>query len=189
MTASVITAQAEWHALPVFRRLMLYGVGAVMSVGILFWGRVEASSVAVASIDHGAALAQHERLVAYAVSAETTARDLATKGLEQIEGQQTELGAIFLEAAGTKDPKYRDANVYAGYAELALADTLWDVDPTTAEARTKRAVRFLEVARQADPIHAYTFELLAVGYENLGQATLAADARVKAEKFKVASES
>lgn len=175
--------EAAWHTLPLVRRAFLYGIGSLAVLGILFWGKAEASSVTTSKNDTAAALERQILLVKAAAKSSQTAVKFAELGLQKLNSQETELAAIYLEAAGTKDPKYRDANVYAGYTELALADGLWKVDRDTAVARTKRALEYLHVAEVADPIHGYTFQLLAVAYSNLGQEELAKDAKLKAEKF------
>lgn len=167
------------------RRVALYGIAVVAAGLLLIWQHGQSSAIVEASEQGDEAVAAEQRLITAAVMGKATATQLADRGFSALEADDLASGSLYLRAAATKDPKYRDAAVYAGYAELARAEQLWQRDPAEAEKRTKGAATVLEQAKLIDPIHAYTYELLAIAYTNLGKAELAADASAKAKAFAI----
>lgn len=167
------------------RRLALYGIAVVAGGLLLIWQHGQSSAIVEASEQGEETMATEQRLITAAVMGNASAHALADHGFDALEADDLSTASLYLRSAATKDPKYRDAAVYAGYAELARADQAWKSDPTEAEKRTKTAATLLEQAKLIDPIHAYTYELLAIAYGNLGKSDLAADASAKAETFAV----
>lgn len=168
------------------RRVALYGLAFLIAGSLIVWstGKVAAISSTATAEQSRLSLTLERDLLAALAASDASAFDLANKGFGYLEhDDQVASASLFLQAASAKDPKYRDAALYAGFAELKRADALWASDPTTAARLTRNARTFLELARSVDPIHAYTYELLEVAYTNLGQAELAADAKTKAASF------
>lgn len=167
------------------RRLWLYGAALVASAILLFWGQGQVNAIEAAALDdHGTVVLDEERrLITAATAGPKSGIELAERGLEYLTAENLELASIFLQAGAAKDPKYRDAAVYAGYTELKRADGLWSTDSEEAARRTRTAATLLEQARSTDPIHGYTFELLEVAYTNLGKTELASEAKEKAALF------
>lgn len=130
-----------------------------------------------------AQLTQESSAIAFLVTSNHDAVSLAEAGMIFLKNNQFSLASAMLQAASQKDPMFRDAAVYAGFAELAQADSLWANDPASARAETELARTYLEQARTIDPIHSYTHELLAIAYSNLGETELAAEAKGKSELF------
>lgn len=165
-------------------RLVVYVVLAVVLAWLLLWSRVQSTKILQQSAaDTGA---YQETLATdfgqYLATQPTSATELTTVGLAAVEYNPW-LASIWLAAAAERDPKYRDGVLGAGFAELKLAEAHWTIDAHLAQEHTETAQHYLEAARTIDPIYAYTYELLAIAYTNLGQAELAADATHKAEVF------
>lgn len=176
------------HARTHWFRLAAYLALAVLAVWLLSWSRAQSRRVVEAGRQAAVGYAadrQADFLVALKGSA-LPATELTAKGLALVPTNPM-AGSVLLQTAAAKDPKYRDAALGAGYAELAIADPLWANDPTAAHAHTATASKFLEAAKSIDPIYSKTYELLALAYGNLGETTLAADASKKAQDFAVRS--
>ncbi len=171
------------------RRLALYALAVLIIAGALGWQRGQLAGVQEAVAADLATVADEfdGRAVPYLVASSADPRQLARDGMEALKAESFSLASYCLQAASQKDPQFRDAAVYAGFAELARADTAWTRDAELARAHTKAAVRYLSVAQAIDPIHAYTFELLAIAHGNLGETDLAAVAQSKAERFALSS--
>lgn len=150
---------------------------------LLIWQHGQSSAIAEASDRDEEVFATEQRLITAAVMGNASASTLADRGFAALETDDLSTASLYLRAAATKDPKYRDAALYAGYAELARADQVWKRAPAEGEKRTKTAATLLEQAKLIDPIHAYTYELLAVAYTNLGKTDLATDAKTKQQAF------
>jgi len=167
------------------RRIALYSIVLLVIGGLLVWQHHQEAAIDAArttqQTDDSEASAR-QALAALAASA-TNARDLATAGMTALQNNQPTVASYLLEAASEKEPQFRDAAVYAGYAELKLADAAWPVDAAVATAHTYTALHYLAIAQAIDPIHAYTFELIALAHENLGETDKAATATQKARFF------
>lgn len=169
-----------------FRRVTLYSSALLIAAALVLWSTSRAQAIAADATSSlsVAEQATQQSLVAALERSDVSAFVLAQRGLALLAvADRTPDASLYLQAAALKDPNYRDAALYAAAAELSLADAAWPHSQTRAVAHTKTARQFLEVARSADPIHAETFRLLNIAYNNLGQAALAADARHKAELF------
>lgn len=99
-----------------------------------------------------------------------TSADLVKLGVKVLNYNQTEWAAIIFEEAAAKDPKYRDAAFYAGYANLRLAeeDKNSKSQAPNNSQYNKLAIEYLEKAKELDPIYPKTYELLTVAYKNIG---------------------
>lgn len=166
------------------RRVLLYGSALIVAGSLLIWGTSQAASVSAESAQNEAVGFRAETALLETLSRQNIDPILLVKrGVELVSKEEYRLGSIYLRAMSLKDPNYRDAAVYAGFAELKRADQLWNLDNTLALDHTREAVRYLEIAQKADPIHGYTYELLEVGYKNLGKTELAAEAARKVKAF------
>jgi len=121
--------------------------------------------------------------------------DLVKLGVKLLENNQTEWAAIILEEAATRDPKYRDAAFYAGYAYLRQAEeirnskseirnhsTSLGAGNLSTEQYNNLAIKYLEKAKELDPIYPNTYELLAIAYRNIGDNN---KSEIAYEKFQV----
>jgi len=106
-----------------------------------------------------------------------SSQTLTNLGMKLLKNNQTEWAAIVLENAANKDPNYRDAAVYTGYAFLRLAQETDELKNTgTKEQRNtetekqynNKAIEFLEKAIKIDPLFPRTYELLTIAYKNTG---------------------
>ena len=163
----------------VYPLLALFG-----SIGI-FWSGNSAKSVVKnseqISFEQGQEI--NKQLIKRLVDAQVSSIKLMEFGISSVKKKNLELGRTFLLAATEKDDNLRDAALYSGFTALAFAENSWTTNPNRAEDYTKEAVRFLEHAKSIDPIHSYTYELLAVAYDNLGKGKLAEEARNKAQSL------
>ena len=169
-------------------RIGLYAVAAVIVLWLLLWSRAQSKKLN-SQIIHDREMYTRETAVTLSTAisqSSLSAIELATRGMALV-AKNPFVASLVLEAASAKDPQYRDAAVGAGFAELAVAEPLWSVNGQEAKAHTETARRYLEAAQAIDPIHAKTYELLAVTYGNLGQADLAAEATKKATAFAIQS--
>lgn len=169
-------------------RIVVYAVLAVVLLWALLWSRVQSKKIAREATESNAAYAAEVR-AGFETAISTSSLDamqLTVKGMALVAKDPT-VASLLLEGASAKDPKYRDAAVGAGFAELAIADPLWVTDAQTAHDHTQIAQRYLEAAAAIDPIHAKTFELLVVAYGNLGQTEQASQAATKAKTFAIQS--
>lgn len=169
-------------------RIGLYGVAAVIILWLLLWSRAQSKKINSQS-NHDRELYSQSTtatLLAAMSQSSLTAMELTVRGMALV-AKDPFVASLVLEAASTKDPKYRDAALGAGFAELAVAEPLWTKNGSEAKTHTEAARRYLEAAQAIDPIHAKTYELLAVTYGNLGQVDLAAEATKKATAFAIQS--
>lgn len=123
---------------------------------------------------------------------------LVLLGKKMLENKQAEYAAIVLEEASAKDPKYRDAALYTGYAYLRLAEETLNPKSEilnntqiqnsndknkTIEQFNSLAINYLVKARDIDPLNATTHQLLAIAYKNIGDEQQSALAAEKAQAF------
>ena len=169
-------------------RIAVYGVLAVVLLWALLWSRAQSKKITTESVQSQTTYqTQLQADFAAALAASPlTAVQLTTQGMALV-SKDPEVASMVLEAASAKDPKLRDAALGAGFAELAVAEPLWTSNAQAAHDHTQTARRYLEVAAAIDPIHAKTYELLAVAYGNLGQTDEAAQASTKAKTFAISS--
>lgn len=169
-------------------RIITYSILAIIALWLLLWSRAQSNKeLQQSQQDQEAFRAQTTSTFdAYLKTQPTSATILTEKGLA-IVGQNPELGSVWLRSAAEHDPKYRDGVLGAGFAELTLAGSLWKSNPQLAQEHTQIAQAYLEAAQTIDPIYAYTYELLAVAYTNLGDTEQAAVATKKAAAFAVSS--
>ncbi len=107
------------------------------------------------------------------------AKQVASEGIELLKGKNFALAGAYLARAGELDSNLRDAFVYSGFAYIELANQAQNTEKSTELAQ--KALHQLETASRIDPLHSYTFELLAFTYDFLGQADAANSARAKAQ--------
>ncbi len=100
---------------------------------------------------------------------------LILQGVELIDKNQIEFGCMALEEAIKRDTDIRDANIYAGYGFLRLAQKAkkQESKKTRKQEYLEKAKQYLEKALDIDPIHSLTYQLLASVYFELGDAELA----------------
>ena len=165
------------------RRLWFYGLSAIIVLSVLFWSSRQLSQVRSELEDYLAEAASYQiDYASFVANSPASSVQLADNGMAILKDKQNlSLASLLLRVASEKDPQFRDAAVYAGFAELALAD--WQVSPQEATRHTETALRYLEQAETIDPIHAYTYELIALAKANLGDTDAAALAKKKAEEF------
>lgn len=165
-------------------RVVTYVILAILAVWLLLWSRAQSTKlVRQSAMDTTTYQAEAMGAFAQYLAAQPTpATTLTAKGLAVVETNPL-LASAWLGAAAERDPQYRDAVLGAGFAALKLAEALWSTDAAGAQEHTETAQHYLEAAKAIDPIYAYTYELLALTYANLGEAELAADATKKAHDF------
>ncbi|MEK7184320.1 MAG: hypothetical protein AAB701_02260 [Patescibacteria group bacterium] len=165
-------------------RLLVYGIVAVVLLWLLLWSRAQSNRIRQQStLDTAAfAVATAETFDAYLKAQPVAATVLTAKGLAVVEDNPT-LGSAWLRSAAERDPKYRDGVLGAGFAELKLAESFWTTDAVRAQEHTEAAQHYLEAAQAIDPIYAYTYQLLALVYTNLGESERAAEATKKVTAF------
>ena len=88
--------------------------------------------------------------------------ELTIYGQKLLESNQTEWAVIVLNEAVSRDPNYRDASLYAGYAYLKLAES-----NNNSIELNNLAIDYLKKAGEIDPIYPKTFELLTIAYQNI----------------------
>jgi hypothetical protein len=166
-------------------RVAIYAVVAIVIVWLLLWSRAQSKKIITQSKQAQAAytIEVKNQLTAALNKSTLGAVELTTRGMALV-AKDPQIASLILEVANTKDPKYRDAAVGAGFAELTVAESLWTQDARAAHDHAVTARRYLEAAQTIDPIHAKTYELLAIAYGNLGQTDLAAEATKKVTAFK-----
>lgn len=169
-------------------RIGVYFVAAVILLWLLLWSRAQSKKINREALSEARARATttREDFAAYLRSSSETATTLTNKGLALVD-KNPGLASVILESASNKDPKFRDAALGAGLAELAVAESFWSSDTQAAHDYTAMAEQYLETAAKLDPIHAKTFELLAIVYTNLGKTDQAAQASEKAKTFAIKS--
>jgi hypothetical protein len=169
------------------KRVLVYGGLFLIAAIAIYWSWHQAGSIATASAAEVSELDKnyHEQFLTGLNKTELSGTELAEAGMSLLQNDRFELASCVLQVASQKDPQFRDAALYAGFAELARADKLWENNPTKATSITKNALHYLEIAAKIDPINAYTFELMALAHANLGETDLAAQNQVKATDFAI----
>lgn len=163
-------------------RYIVYPLILILGATAIFWSRGKTHAIIedarLAALDTNKYIGK--QLTDKLINSQVSSISLMQSGITEVKKKNLDLGQIFLIAASEKDNNLRDAALYAGFTALAFAENYWNTDPSVAKENTEDAVKFLERAKLADPIHSYTYELLAVAYDNLGNSKLAEDARNKA---------
>ena len=174
------TTPSRWK-----KRVGLYAIALLVSFSLFFWGRGQAKAVStelnqnlLATVD-----GKEDRFLDYLTSSQVSSVKLTENGVRLLEGGQSQVASIILQAASQKDPKFRDAAVYAGFSLLSVSDLYWESNGELAATHTRAAIRYLEMAAVIDPIHSYTYELLTLAHNNLGEEDEAKAAEEKAEAF------
>lgn len=107
------------------------------------------------------------------------AKQVVSQGITLLKNENFELASAYLARAGELDANLRDAFVYSGFAYIQLADQTQNEEKSKELA--DEALKQLKKAAEIDPLHSYTFELLAFTYEFLGQPENAATAKERAK--------
>lgn len=107
------------------------------------------------------------------------AKQVMSEGVTLLKSDNLELASAYLARAGELDANLRDAFVYSGFAYIQLANKSQDAEKSKGLA--DEALKQLKQAAEIDPLHSYTFELLAFAYEFLGQSENAAAAQERAK--------
>lgn len=115
--------------------------------------------------------------------------ELAVLGKKLLETNQTEWAVIVLEVASAKDPKYRDAALFAGYAYLRQAQEIQNSITKNNNIENyykyyKKSIEYLNKAADIDPIYPDTFRLLTIAYQNIGDMENMQTAYQKYQDFK-----
>jgi tetratricopeptide (TPR) repeat protein len=119
--------------------------------------------------------------------------ELTLLGKKMLETNRPQWAIIILDEASKKDSQYRDAALFAGYANLKFANDIKN-NPTTyqlqaisyylpATSYLEKAIEYLNRAKDIDPIYDQTYELLTVAYQNLGDDKNAALCYNKFKEF------
>ena len=171
------------------KRLWLYGLSAVLVLALFVWSGSQHKEINRTLEADLSVVAEYQNNYAdYIAQSSLSSVELAERGMALLKSnQQLELASLLLRVASEKDPQFRDAAIYAGFAELAVADTYWEDNAGEAGRHTQTALRYLEQAQAIDPINAYTYELIALAHANLGETEAASVAQQKAEEFAISS--
>lgn len=165
------------------KRIIFYSAVAILVAGGIFYYYLQNKKYQ-GSLNQEIALQKESLKATYEKrldESKKSAQELFYQGVDLAKKNLTDYAAITLEGAVEKDPKWRDLAYYTGYVYYQMAQN------STKEVQSSYLVKsklYLEKARDIDPLHAPTYELLAQVYQNLGDEKNAEICYNKAKDFK-----
>lgn len=177
-------------------KFFIYGILIILlGIGIFIWQRElakikSASAREITETQEQFYLNQKNALE----KSNKNAFELTVTGKKMLDKNYFPAAEAYFEIATKKDPDYRDAYFYLGYAYLKITEELKNketkelFDEKTIEqfnnlTMDKSLEAFLK-ARDLDPLYAPTYEFLAYIYNKLGNEENARLAYEKAEELK-----